>query len=362
MEAERILTLRVSKTDGCSVVKAGDCWTVSGAEVCPQRNAKLCAPALYSLFPHLQSVAQLAPQGRAMPAMLLRCHNPGCGTFFVLDVALTAAPEAAQVCVTRRLERGALAAGAMLKEAGTFLSRMGQEDAAKLVSACEKKDFKNGEVLLAAGARGERLYLVGEGQVEVVRCSPKDGSETILAVLGTGECFGEMSLLTGEPTSASVRARSDGTVHSVGRHELDELLVQLPQLNGVFSHLLAARLRAVNVTLESELGRGILGKLSMISMIDLVQTLNASRRTGTLVLAGSGQEAQVVFRDGNIVGATLGARKGPEAFFDVSVWPDGDFCFEQQRTEIPPDADIKMNTMSLLMESMRRMDEQHRGG
>ncbi|MCW8130573.1 MAG: DUF4388 domain-containing protein [Planctomycetota bacterium] len=392
----RPISLVVSKADGCSLLKEGDRWVVAAHEVAVVGESKVCAQALCSFYPHLKNLLQITPKDMALPPMLLRCQGEGCSTIFRIEAGLPKQPahppaaakpaapppppagpapvtiatpvpgvEPAAITqsnmgVTRRLERGALAAGSKLQEQGTFLSRIPPHAAVKVVGAARKVVYQNGQLILDEGVRGDSLYIVGDGKVEVHKRSAKDGTETILAVLNTGECFGEMSLLTGEPTSAAVRARGEASIFVLGRKELDELLIQIPELNRIFSQLLAARLRTVNMTLESELGRGILGKLSMISMIDLVQTLNASRRTGTLVLTGSAGEAHVIFKNGAVVGASMGQQKGEEAFYAVVAWPEGDFCFEQDQTEVPPASAIQKETMGLLMESMRRLDEAKR--
>ncbi|MBI3831697.1 MAG: DUF4388 domain-containing protein [Planctomycetes bacterium] len=389
----RAIHLVVSKAEGCPILKEGDCWVISNPEVGVLGDARVCAHAICSFFPHLKNLLQVTPKDMALPPMLLRCQGEGCATIFRIE---TAAPASAQgrppilagsaaapvpvtapatavaigaslppavyasktdVGATRRLERGALAAGNKLKEQGTFLSRIPPHAAVKVIGTAKKVVYKNGQLILDEGVRGDALYIVGDGKVEVVKRSPKDGSETILAVLSDGECFGEMSLLTGEATSAAIRARGEAAIFVLGRKQLDQLLVEVPALNRVFSQLLAARLRTVNTTLESELGRGILGKLSMISMIDLVQTLNASRRTGTLVVTGQQGEAQILFKNGQVSGALLGRMRGEEAFYTAAAWPEGDFCFEQDRTDMAADASIQKETMGLLMETMRRMDE-----
>jgi len=392
--AGRPVCLIVSKAEGCTLLREGDRWVLDGHDVGVVGQSKICAQALCSFYPHLKNLMNLTPKDMALPPMLLRCQGEGCGTIFrietVAPATVAAAPAArppitqnapppppssvpapvpvtepagvttSGIGVTRRLERGALAAGNKLQEQGTFLSRIPPHASVKVIGAARRVPYVNGQLVLDEGVRGDSLYIVGDGKVEVIKRSPKDGSETILAVLSTGECFGEMSLLTGEPTSAAVRSRGDAVIFVLVRAELDKLLVQIPELNRVFSQLLAARLRTVNMTLESELGRGILGKLSMISMIDLVQTLNGSRRTGRLVLTGQGSEAHVIFNNGTVAGAVLGDLKGEEAFYGVVCWPEGDFCFEQDQTEVPSGAEIKKDMMGLLMESMRRIDEQKR--
>lgn len=346
------LVIEILGVKGCQSARPGDRWLVDGCEVRPLGSAKLCASLLAAVLPHVRSheddsggVALNVVGGACIAQVTIKPASNQ-------DAELTRT----RYRMTRRLEQGAQKAGERLQEAGPFLTRVPPEVAADLVSACTTKRYRDGELILEEGAPGERLYIVGDGDVEVVRRG-EDHSETVLVVLGMGECFGEMSLLTGEPTSAAVRARGNAAVLSMTKETLEQHLLRSPELNRVFSKLMADRLRLANRTIESELGRGILGKLSMISAVDLVQTLNASRRTGTLVLSSRGQEARVNFRDGQVVQAELGNLTGEDAFYSLITWPDGDFCFETQEVGSGDGRQIATDTMGLLMESMRRLDE-----
>jgi CRP-like cAMP-binding protein len=256
------------------------------------------------------------------------------------------------------MERGARQATQIMKAAGPFLSRLPPRVAEELVGAASIRRFGPGETILEQGRKGEHLYIVGEGEVEVVRLSPDDKTEVALVTLGMGECFGEMSLLTGEATSATVRSRGHSTVLLLSSDRLEELLARYPALGRAFSKLLADRLKATNVSLESELDRGIIGRLSLINLIDLVQTLSTARRTGTLTITHRGMRAELAFREGRLISARVGDEKGEEAFYGLLAWLDGDFCFEQG--EVAEEGEIRSDTMGLLMEGLRRLDDMSR--
>lgn len=69
----------------------------------------------------------------------------------------------------------------------------------------QTKLFEPGETIIAQGAEGGHLAYIMEGKVEVLKEIP--GSEPeVVATLGAGDILGEMSLLTGQPRNASVRA------------------------------------------------------------------------------------------------------------------------------------------------------------
>ena len=69
------------------------------------------------------------------------------------------------------------------------------------------------------------------------------GQETVLATLAYGECFGEMSLLTGDPVTATIRARGPVRALEIRKDDFDGLLSRNPVLNSYFSKLLALRLK-----------------------------------------------------------------------------------------------------------------------
>jgi len=68
-----------------------------------------------------------------------------------------------------------------------------------------------GETLFEQGTMGDSIYVVTEGEIEMVR-ELATGGETVLKVAGPGDYFGEMGPLFALPRSATARARSDATV------------------------------------------------------------------------------------------------------------------------------------------------------
>jgi putative ABC transport system ATP-binding protein len=69
----------------------------------------------------------------------------------------------------------------------------------------------SGEVLFEQGSRGNRIFMVDRGALDLVRLHP-DGSEELLRTVGEGDYFGEMGPLFTLPRSATARAQSDATV------------------------------------------------------------------------------------------------------------------------------------------------------
>ena len=64
--------------------------------------------------------------------------------------------------------------------------------------------YEAGEVIFREGDSAEAVYLLRDGEVEVLRRS--DGDEVRIAVIGEGELFGEISVIRGEARSTTLRA------------------------------------------------------------------------------------------------------------------------------------------------------------
>ena len=358
---ERTVLLIVVRTGACPLLKAGDQWLIREREVIRTGQARLCAAGLSSIYYKLKNILKELPPGAPLPDDSLLCDSPECGAAFRMqwapdEQANVENPGAGAKTSARRREHGAREATAILRRQGPFLARLSQELAEELINICTAKHYADTQVILQQGVLNEYLYLLKEGLVDVIRRG-KEAEETILVTLGPGECFGEMSLLTGELTSAEVRAHGPADILRVPKITLEGLLLKRPALSHEFSKLLAARLKASNASLESELSRGVLGRLSMLSLLDLVQTLQQTRRTGLLVLTHQDKRAQLGFRDGAICTAVAGQVVGDEAFYQLARWPDGEFCFEQFQPGENEAEKVHTDTMGLMMEALRRIDE-----
>lgn len=240
-----------------------------------------------------------------------------------------------------------------------FLSRLPSELVRELLAACRVDRFDEPTVVVREGDSGESFYLMGEGEAEVLK-EGEGGTAVLVAVLRKGDCFGEMSLLTGEPASATVRTRAPGTVIlSMPRDVLDKFLTSRLTLAHEFSKLIADRLRRMNVFVEREMEkRAVSGRLSMLSAPNLLQMLQAAKRTGTLNVNHEGKEAALGFQEGELVGVVLGEAEGEEAFYELLRWSDGAFYFDPEGIETRGRPSRPL--VSLLMEGVRRLDEERR--
>jgi small-conductance mechanosensitive channel/CRP-like cAMP-binding protein len=99
--------------------------------------------------------------------------------------------------------------------------------------------FGKGEKLIEQGHEGQSMFILVTGEANVV--VQRAGTLSHVASLRAGDCFGEMSLLTGEPRTATVMAHTDCEVVEIAKPVLAHSLRENPELLAKLSSLLAER-------------------------------------------------------------------------------------------------------------------------
>jgi DNA-binding response OmpR family regulator len=99
------------------------------------------------------------------------------------------------------------------------------------------------------------------------------------------------------------------------------------------------------------------GSLSEMSVVDLLQTIDVSRKSGVLTLVSSdGQAGMISFDSGAVINATVEDLVGEDAVYRHLLWRDGTFDLEFRRVSLS-ERTVHRTTQALLMEGMRRLDE-----
>jgi serine phosphatase RsbU (regulator of sigma subunit) len=115
-----------------------------------------------------------------------------------------------------------------------------------LLAVLERQNVKSGEILFREGEPGEHMYVVLDGELEVLMAEGQP-EELLLKILHSGEYLGEMSLIlpNGERT-ASVRAHGPATLLCISRSQFLDLLKRYPLLANSMVQVLSERLDATN--------------------------------------------------------------------------------------------------------------------
>ena len=121
----------------------------------------------------------------------------------------------------------------------------------ELLRRFEGHEMEPGVDIIREGERGQGLFLILSGEVDVISHATSSIPVT-LAHLRAGDMFGEMALVTDQPTSATVRATVATTVLYLAREYVERLAEAVPEIQAYFEQL--ALNRARNNTLRSEQG------------------------------------------------------------------------------------------------------------
>ena len=121
-----------------------------------------------------------------------------------------------------------------------FLSPLSQDERRKLAETVDVKDYAAGELPVRQGDAGDSFYIIKKGAVEVI-VEKAHGEGVVVATLGPGNFFGEMSLLTGAARTASIRVKEDAEFVVIDRESFRGTLVHNPSIAESLSHILSER-------------------------------------------------------------------------------------------------------------------------
>ena len=125
-------------------------------------------------------------------------------------------------------------------------------------------EFQQGDMVVRAGDRGERIYFISEGRVEV-RIPDRDGDIKRRVVVKKGEVVGEISLLIKSTYSADIVALTDTSTFFLDRERFQQMIEKHPDFAEVMSQLMTSRMAqngGINQVGKYEL-RGKLGEGNM---------------------------------------------------------------------------------------------------
>ena len=132
-----------------------------------------------------------------------------------------------------------------------LFQELSPDEIGTLCQGAKLKEYAVGDAVVVEGQPGDSMHLIKRGVV-VVKRKRGERSERTLAELNEGAYFGEMSLLTGEPRSASVIAKTDTLTLVIPRTALSSILEARPALASSFATVVEERRRAHDDPTEFE--------------------------------------------------------------------------------------------------------------
>jgi hypothetical protein len=218
-----------------------------------------------------------------------------------------------------------------------------------LLMKLEKYPANN--ILLESGTVGSHFYVVLAGKVTVVR-----EDHGVIAELGPGDIFGEMSLLSGELTSSSVHSKTPVELASLKATDFKNTLSTYPVLQVFFYRLFVDRVQK-NTIRAGKITSGMHGELSDINSVELFQLINSGGKTGKVDFIFDECKALVLFNAGEIVFCKCSDHEGKNAIFNILAKQDGQFAYTKGISEEEKELPVLGGFMGLIMEGLRRIDE-----
>jgi CRP/FNR family cyclic AMP-dependent transcriptional regulator len=175
-----------------------------------------------------------------------------------------------------------------------LFAALDEEAAADLRSCMNEVTLARGRTLFSEGDPGDRLYVVTDGKIKLGRTAT-DGRENLLAVLGRGEMFGELSLFDPGPRTATATAVTDATLLGLGHDDLQPWLNARPEVAGHLLGALARRLRRTNEHMADLVFSDVPGRVAK-ALLDLAKRFGVQSPDGLHVTHDLTQEelAQLV--------------------------------------------------------------------
>ena len=248
--------------------------------------------------------------------------------------------------------------------AAEIFSELDDADLKRVAAAGRIEKPTRGEILFEAGDPSDRIHLVLDGAIEILRETPEQQGPVPVAYLTRGEMIGDMALLTGSPRRSSARVPEGARLWTLRREEFDPLAASIEGLGFHLAKVFAHRLEEIIYHHRPhERPKELAGRLEHFDLPTVIQTLASSSQTGVFTIFDEDRTtwAELLFRDGEIRRAHCGPLEGEDAFYEIFVRaPDGEFAFRASRdpnAEAISDQGIEKGAAGLLMEAMRLVDE-----
>jgi CRP-like cAMP-binding protein len=164
---------------------------------------------------------------------------------------------------------------AMLRNAQMF-QNLSDEALSELAKRSQYMELAAGETLFHQDDPGDALYILGDGQVHIVRKYPS-GEEIILTTENPYYVIGELSMLVGQPRTGSVVAVSDCALLALSREALMEVCERIPDVATKVMTYVSLRLYRMNLVVREHAIGNIQARVASVLL------LLAGSQTGQVV-------------------------------------------------------------------------------
>jgi signal transduction histidine kinase len=244
-------------------------------------------------------------------------------------------------------------------EACKLFCELSRAESSALRQIAREQKFSAGQEIFKEGDKGDGVFVVKEGRVEISgRVSPD--ARLVFSLVGPGDIFGEMAVIENKPRSACAVARQETTVYFIPRAEMLALVEHSPALALALLREISHRLREFNRQYLRELLQAerlaVVGRFARAIVHDLKNPLNIIGLTAEM--AGMEQVApelrrqakerirKQVERISDLVGEILDFTQGSPSDFVLAPAEYGAFV-QQLVKELGPEVSLKSATLIL---------------
>lgn len=114
-------------------------------------------------------------------------------------------------------------------QASSLFASFERETLVQILASTKLRSYDEGDIIVTEGEPGASLFLIVGGTVKVFTRA-EDGANLPLAELGPGDFFGEVSLLTGKPRTATITAGTKVSAIELDRAAVDEIAQEHPEV------------------------------------------------------------------------------------------------------------------------------------
>ncbi len=162
-----------------------------------------------------------------------------------------------------------------------LLAGLTDADREALAAAVSRRRYRKGDIVCQKEEPGHALFIVERGSVRIYLPSAQ-GNDLILAVLGTGDFFGDISLLDGQPRSASASAVGEATILTLERADFIALITRRPAAAMAVLEAVARRLRETDEMASDLAFLDVAGRLAK-KLVELASSHGVERADGILI-------------------------------------------------------------------------------
>ncbi|GEM_PF-1301030 len=214
-----------------------------------------------------------------------------------------------------------------------LFSLVNEKDLKGIADHLEEVSFKKDDIIIKEGDEGDGFYIIEDGLVNVLASLPDEDENIKLSRLKKGDYFGEMSLITGAPRSATIVAETDVKLLKLLKADFDTYILKNSSIAISLTHILSERLIASNKALrqrEKYYKDKIFpkGNLKEIDIIKLLKYCEDNSLTGDLILRNNTQLAVLSFRKGQVEKIDYNDKNENEAMDEIINWNEGEFIIE----------------------------------